>query len=199
MNKSKKCFRLICLGLAAVLLAGCGRLFPAPNPTPVPSQTPAPSNTPTLRLSRTPTVTPTLTSTPTETPTPSLSPTITETLTPTRISAIPGSSWRGEFTDGILTFNISPDGQWVQDMKIVIRRATRCKDGKRLGEDVRLLVPYQIPINEYGFPTRFGTLEFYGWFSTARTVTGWFVLPGLEVPNRAPCTLERVEWSGAIQ
>jgi hypothetical protein len=182
------------------LLSSCSQVLPLIHPGPTPSLTPQPSATLTQVITKTPVPTPTHTIPPSETntPEPTLSPTITLTDTPTPVKAPAGAHFRGEFEDGILEFDIAEDGKSVRNLKIVIRRATLCQDGKRLGMDYRIYLPYSIPITEYGFPTVFGSLNFRGWFSGARTAAGDFSLTKLEIDGRKPCTLERINWIAAI-
>ena len=190
---------MLATSLVVLLSSACSWINPPPSPTLVPSFTPSPSETLAKRPTRTATPTVTATLPPTETTTPTLNPTVTNTSTPTPIRAIPGASFRGEFQDGFLTFSISEDGRFVEGMRIVIRRSTHCKDGKRLGMDYRLNLPMAIAINEYGFPFRLGFLDFRGWFSTARTVRGTIFIEELQIEGRKPCTLGPIDWSGAIE
>jgi hypothetical protein len=186
---------LIYVTVLAFVLSGCS--LPLINPSPTPSFTPQPPATETPRPpTKTPIPIPTNTIPPTETntPEPTLNPTITLTYTPTPLDVPAGAHFRGEFEDGIVDFEISNDGKYVENLKIVIRSAIRCEDGKRLGMDYRIYLPYRILITQYGFPTVFGSLNFRGWFSTYNSTAGDITITKLEVEGRKPCTLGPIQW-----
>ena len=172
------------------------------NPSPTSSATPELSATSTSHPpTKTPVPTPTHTLVPTQTNTsaPTLSPTPELTSTPIPPKIPVGSSLRGDFNDGLITFEVSADGKYVRNMKIVLRRSMECTDGRRLGTDVRLYVTYGIPINKYGFPTVFGALSLTGWFSDPRSAAGTITLNGLIVEGRAkPCSLGPVNWTAYL-
>ena len=186
---------LVYLTVLALVLSGCN--LPVIGPSPTPSFTPQPSPTETPRPpTKTPVPTPTNTIPPTETntPEPTLSPTITLTYTPTPLDVPAGAHFRGEFETGIVDFDLSNDGKYVENLKIVVRSATKCEDGKKLGIDYRIYLPYRILITQYGFPTVFGNLNFRGWFSTYNSTAGDFTITGLEVEGRKPCRLGPIKW-----
>lgn len=196
-------YRIVLFTLVlALFLSGCDAVLPLLNPSPTFTATPMPPPAETARpLTKTPIPTPTETLIPTDTftPEPTLSPTITLTYTPTTVKVPAEAHFRGDFEDGFLEFDISADGRHVENLKIVIRRATKCQDGKRLGIDYRIYLPYRILINEYGFPTVFGILSFRGWFSTFNSTAGDFILTKLEVDGRNPCTIGPISWIAWIE
>jgi hypothetical protein len=192
---------LIALVVLALALSGCNLPQATPSPTASFTALPQPPPSETRRPpTKTPIPTPTQTLPPTETytPEPTLSPTVTLTYTPTPLKVAVGAHFRGDFDEGHIEFDISVDGRYVEKLKIVIRSPVKCQDGKRLGSDYRLYLPYRILISEHGFPTAFGSLALRGWFSTYNSTMGDFTLTNIEVAGRKPCTIGPIQWTAWV-